>query len=313
MKILFVRFSSLGDCILTTGIIKFLKTNLPDAETAVLTSTDFAGVYAGLDFIDRVHQFDRKSGLKAYLKFIKDELAEYTHIIDLHSSVRSRLLKFFHKAEYFRYVKHSRERRKFVKTKKRTHELNIHVTEKYAKTLEKAFGLRYSSIEDLRPVIHIANNEKINKSVLLHPFASKKTKEWGKFPELAKQLADNGYYVTVAGIGQFPETDGINNLVNKTTLQGLFELMSSHEYVITTDSGPMHASVAMNTKTIAIFGCTTKEFGFAPIFKDCKIIENNDIKCRPCDVHGLDKCPLDHFDCMETITAENVFSVLKTF
>jgi len=310
MKVLFVRFSSLGDCILTTGVMKLFKENCPEANVGVLTSTDFAEVYDGLDFIDNVHQFDRKKGASELVSFAKKNLNDYTHIIDLHSSLRSKLLKMALKGKYTKYKKQSKERRKFVKTKRDDLGLTKHVTEKYAAALNKAFDIEYKNMEEIRPVLYTKNKTE-EHTVVLHPYASKRTKEWNGFPELAKMLLADGYKVIVAGFGNFPIIEGVIDMSNKTDLRGLFEVIAGAEYVVTTDSGPMHAAIAMGKKTIGIFGSTTREFGFFPVFNGCTVVENKDVECRPCDVHGLNECPYEHFLCMKSISPVTVFEALK--
>jgi len=307
---LVVRFSSLGDIILTTGVIRLLKENRPDDTVDVLTSEEFASVYDGLDFVDNVITFDRKKGLGSFLKLIKEHLKNYDNIIDLHSNLRTAILKFKTGAKFYGYRKDSKLRRKFVKSGTHFDRLNLHVTEKYAETLERAFGIKYQTIEELRPVLY--NDNKFEKnSVCIHPFASKNTKIYPKVKELAEKLIKDGYKVTFIGDGQAPDVSGATDNTGKVSLGELFKNISECEYMISTDSGPMHAAIAMNKPTVAIFGSTTKEFGFYPVFENCQVAEINDLSCRPCDVHGLEKCPENHFKCMEDIDTDMIIGLLK--
>jgi heptosyltransferase-2 len=69
----------------------------------------------------------------------------------------------------------------------------------------------------------------------------------------------------------------------------------------------MHLANAVGTKVIAIFGATVPEFGFYPIGKDDIVMQTLGLKCRPCSIHGGDKCPIKTFDCMHNIKAKDIY------
>ncbi|QAR34303.1 glycosyltransferase family 9 protein [Geovibrio thiophilus] len=306
-RVLFVRLSSLGDVILITGVIKRFSEQFPDYLCDVFTSAVFAPVFDGLDFVNRVITFDKKDGFKGFAKAVQEELNGYDYVIDLHANLRTFLLRFMADAKFLKYHKDSAARRMFVKSRKRTERLGIHVVEKYAETL-KPLGMKEYSVEELRPVLHSGRREE--GCIVLNPFASKLTKQWDKFPELAERLVDMGQRVTVIGQGDFPQIDGVNNLTGKTTLREMLDIIAASSVLITTDSGPMHAGVALNKKVIAVFGSTTSDFGFAPEFKGCSVVEVSGLGCRPCHVHGQDKCPQEHFRCMRDISVDDVLELL---
>ncbi len=309
MKLLFVRFSALGDIVLTTGVIRKFKELFPDAQADVLTYCRFREVFDGLDFINKVYCYDKSNGLKSYFGLIQNELDEYDHIIDLHSKPLSMLLRFTSPAQYHRYLKDSSARRKYVKSRKENPRLGMHVTLKYFEPLAKAFGVDMPEPEELRPVLFSGKTPE-KRHILIHPFASKATKTYPYIKELAELLKQRGYTPVFAGDGHVPEVDGAIDKTGKTSIRELFDTTASCEAVITTDSGPMHIAVALNRPTVAIFGSTTRHFGFFPEFSGVKVIENNDIKCRPCHIHGLDSCPEGHFKCMRDLPPEMIISAL---
>jgi heptosyltransferase-2 len=63
----------------------------------------------------------------------------------------------------------------------------------------------------------------------------------------------------------------------------------------------MHLANAVGTKVIAIFGATVPEFGFYPYGTHDTIFQTNGLKCRPCSVHGGNRCPIKTFVCMNKI------------
>ncbi|MDX2468979.1 MAG: glycosyltransferase family 9 protein, partial [SAR324 cluster bacterium] len=105
-KILIIRFSSLGDLILTTAFYRELKKVRPDAELHLVTSKEFAPLFAHCPHIKKLYQFDRRSGTDAL-----DELAtklkqeDWDEVFDLHQSLRSRLLLIKLFGSFYRWKK----------------------------------------------------------------------------------------------------------------------------------------------------------------------------------------------------------------
>jgi heptosyltransferase II len=63
---------------------------------------------------------------------------------------------------------------------------------------------------------------------------------------------------------------------------------------------------------LAVFGPTVKELGFYPYSKKAVVVENNNVACRPCGLHGHKKCPNQTNECMKSITPIEVFEALET-
>lgn len=310
MNSLFVRFSSLGDVILTTGIIRYFKQKFPEARADVLTYSQFYDVFDGLPYVDRVVCMSRGAGLVHYMGLVQKEINGYDHIFDLHSKPLSMALRFLSQADYHKYRKDSADRRKYVKTHRMTDRLNLHVTQKYFEPVASAFGLDMPDIEDLRPQI-FSDKKPVPGHILIHPFASRFTKTYPYMKELAKLMIADGFTPVFAGDGDAPSVEGAVYKTGKTSLRGLFDTAASCEAVVSTDSGPMHVGVALNRPTVAVFGSTTRQFGFFPLFNNVRIIEDNSVECRPCDVHGLAACPKEHFRCMKNIQPEMIMENLK--
>ncbi|MDR2885123.1 MAG: glycosyltransferase family 9 protein [Deferribacteraceae bacterium] len=287
-RILFIRFSSLGDAILTTGIIRHFE------GAHILTYAEFAPVWQGIVPTDNIHTIPRGMKLADYIKFLRT-MPEFDYIFDLHANTRSAIARKLISGKAYKYKKQSACRRLYVKFHACSSALKRHTVQKYAEAVFPALNLPIPPMEELRPYLGI-NAATDPLKIVIHPYASKFTKEWKHFPILAERLSKLGYNVVVVGNGA---------LSKKTTLTELFDIMSDASLVISTDSGPMHIAVALNRKVVAIFGSTTKEFGFYPEFSGCTVIERDDVKCRPCHVHGQKACPKGHFDCMN-ISVESV-------
>src|SRR6185312_13666531 len=89
MKILVIRFSSMGDIIYTTPVVRCLKKQLPDAEVHFLTKPAFRYIYDANPFVDKLLLL--KDTLNETIAEIKAE--KYDHIIDLHSNLRTAIIK----------------------------------------------------------------------------------------------------------------------------------------------------------------------------------------------------------------------------
>lgn len=310
MRLLFIRFSAIGDALLTTGVLKKVHETFKDAEIEVLTSAQCAPVFEELPFVSRIHTIQRGIKLGSYLKLLKS-MPEYDYIFDLHSNTRSFFAREILKGKAYKYKKDGFKRRMFVKLGLFKSSLNKHVAMRYAEAVFPPLKISIpNNLEELRPWLP-KKSETVEKRVIIHPFASKFTKTWPYFPELAEKLKKAGYEIFVVGKGDFPADKA--ERISTPTLKELFEVISGAEIVISTDSGPLHAAVALNVPTVAVFGSTTKEFGFYPAFKNCAVVENNSITCRPCHVHGLPACPKGHFKCMKEISVKEVIKVFEEF
>jgi lipopolysaccharide heptosyltransferase II len=100
------------------------------------------------------------------------------------------------------------------------------------------------------------------------------------------------------------------NWAAQTQLKELIAGIARCQVFLTNDSGPMHIAVATRVPTVAIFGPTTRELGFFPYGPGHIVVEKN-LVCRPCGLHGATQCPLGHFDCMNLISADEVFAAVK--
>ena len=84
-KILVIRFSSIGDIVLTTPVIRCLKKQIQDAEIHVLTKKKFANIYKTNIYINKVYEYD--DSLKKNIEELKSE--NYDYVVDLQKNKRS--------------------------------------------------------------------------------------------------------------------------------------------------------------------------------------------------------------------------------
>lgn len=306
-EILVVRFSSLGDIVLLTGVLKYVKENVSeDIAIDLLTYSHFAGVLQDYPYIRNIYTIKKGDSL-VDLNETVSTMPNYDIVFDLHDNIRSSFVRLISSCKSYVYNKHSLARRLYVKHRLCRSRLQEHTVIKYFKPFMKAFKLNMPDIEMLRPYLPFPNIEKKSfNNAVIHPFASKFTKEWPFFAELGSILSDDGLNVTYIGNGEINVPASADDKTGKVSLSALIEFIAHADIFITTDSGPMHIAAALNIPTIAIFGPTTKELGFYPPFKNTKVIEYVGLKCRPCHIHGSSYCYKKHFKCMLDIGVEEV-------
>lgn len=78
------------------------------------------------------------------------------------------------------------------------------------------------------------------------------------------------------------------------------------------DSAITHLASSVNAPIATIFCSTVPSFGFTPLSDNSFIIEPNiEILCRPCGMHGHQKCPKDLFICGNSFIIEQLLEPLK--
>ncbi len=152
--------------------------------------------------------------------------------------------------------------------------------------------------------------------VCLAPGSVWPTKQWGveKYSELAKTLIAKGLKVLLVGsAAEMPlaqqianENPLVINQVGKTQLLELAEIIAFADVLVSNDSGAMHMGSLVGTPTVSIFGPTVQSFGYQPWNPQAVVLENRQLGCRPCAIHGGKVCPIGTHECMKSIPVELV-------
>lgn len=159
------------------------------------------------------------------------------------------------------------------------------------------------------------------KKIALFPGSVWETKKWpvNYYAELCEKLIAEGYQVNLMG---GPEEASLCEeikaknpkaevLAGKMKLVDSIDFLKSCDLIIGNDSSPSHLGASVGTPVMAIFGPTTLDLGFRPWNDHSVVVENRNLTCRPCGLHGHHKCPLGHHKCMKEILPENVFHSAK--
>ena len=103
---------------------------------------------------------------------------------------------------------------------------------------------------------------------------------------------------------------GILDASGRLTLLGSAEMIARAAVLVCNDSAPLHLATAMGVRVVAIFGATVPGIGFGPIGDTDVVVETEGLACRPCSVHGGDRCPIGTFECMGRIGPERILDAV---
>ncbi|MCK4664241.1 MAG: glycosyltransferase family 9 protein [Bacteroidales bacterium] len=325
VKFLFIRFSSIGDIILTTPLVRCLKNQMTNTEIHYLTKKQFSEILTTNPYIDKVHILEKD--LSIIINKLQDEGFDY--IIDLHKNIRSCRVK--NKLKTLSFVFNKLNFKKWVLVNFKINKLpKTHIVDRYFETL-KAFDIK----NDGEGLDYFISN-KVDISILPESFhdgyvafaigAKHNTK---KLPndKIISIINKIKHPVLLLGGKEDEENSeiikqqtkaNVYNACGKYSLNQSASLISQSKIVITHDTGLMHVSAAFNKKTISIWGNTIPAFGMYPYFqknneKNNKsyIIQVNNLNCRPCSKIGFNKCPKKHFKCMKNINEEEIITIIN--
>lgn len=324
MKFLIIRFSSIGDIVLTTPVIRCLKQQVTDAEVHFLVKPQFKTVVAPNPYIDKIHEL--QPDWDAMIAALQAEKFDY--VIDLHHNLRTLRVKRALKVPSFAFNKLNIEKFIFVKLKWNVMP-QVHIIDRYLETV-KPFGVRNDGagmdyfipkdeevpVEDI-PTSHQAGFIAI---VIGASFYTKKLPV-EKLQELCQKI---NYPVILLGAKEeFAEGEVIRNAspgnvynaCGKFSLHESADLVRKSKLVIAHDTGLMHIAAALKKPVIAVWGSTTPSFGMVPYYGDRFLMRHpspydnaqvHKLWCRPCTKMGRHKCPQGHFKCMKKMDIDYI-------
>ncbi len=322
VKFLIIRFSSIGDIVLTTPVIRCLKLQVPDVQIHYLTKKSFESILKTNPYIDKLHLLDDS------LKKTTDQLLEenFDYIIDLHHNLRSSLVKSRLKVLSFSFNKLNIAKWLLVNFK-----INllpdIHIVDRYINTL-RLFDI---ANDNIGLDFYICPDNEVDLQSLPVQFqggyigfvigAKHNTK---KLPvnKIAGIINITGLPVILLG-GKEDLSEGsyiqsqtgelCYNACGKFNLAQSASLVKQANVIITHDTGLMHIASAFKKKIISVWGNTIPEFGMYPYMPDTdsQVFEIKGLKCRPCSKIGYKKCPKGHFNCMNKISFKEISDLAK--
>lgn len=314
-KFLIIRFSSIGDIVLTTPVIRCLRKKYPNAQIHFLTKVAFAPIVQANPNIDKVFAIEKST--KTVVDKLKKE--DYNHIIDLHKNLRSKKVILALGAKSTSFPKLNVE--KFLMVKFKMNRLpKINIVDRYFEAV-KSLGVNNDK-EGLD--FFIPEKEQVAAKNIPPQYnalvigAAHKTKSLTT-PQLIKIAKESILPVLLIGGKKEKEIgDEIvkkigENAINTCGEYNLYQsasVIQQASCVITPDTGMMHIASAFNKKIISIWGNTIPAFGMYPYMPQqpnaFKIFEVKELSCRPCSKIGFDECPKKHLKCILDIDADGI-------
>lgn len=329
-KILIFHTAFIGDVVLATPMVKKIKNEYPDSEIVFVTTPAGKAVLKNNPHLKEIIAFDKRGENKGISGAFKLALKLRTYKFDIafvpHRYLRTSLIVWL--ANISVRIGFSNSEGNFLLTNKFQHNKKLHEVDKLLSLVVKDLNFEDKSVElfpgerEVRKVDEIfrENNLESKKIIVVAAGSKWKTKMWPteNFNKVIDKLSSNdNYRIILIGAKDelklgIKETDKTVNLINKTSLLELAEVIKRSDIVLTNDSSPIHIASAFEKPYImAIFGATVKELGFYPWSRNSEVIENAGLYCRPCGLHGGDKCPEGHFRCMMEIKAECVYDKIN--
>jgi ADP-heptose:LPS heptosyltransferase len=298
VKVLVIRFSAIGDVLLTFPVVEALQHKYPSAEIHFLTKPSNKAVLELLS--SKVHPRFLQESLVQTAKQLRGE--RYDLVIDLHNNLRTFLLQaLLMKGSWKRYRKLNFQ--KWLLTSFKWNTLpKVHVVDRYAQAaLVNPTNVTLAVCDTINGMELLPS--KYVAWVLGATFSTKQF-PLSKLIETIERL--DMPIVLLGGEKENPLASSLQahfpsliSLVGKTSLAEAASILSKANVVVTNDTGLMHLAAFYEKPMVCIWGNTVPAFGMypyqsAPVFH----AQVSDLSCRPCSKIGHNTCPKGHFDCM---------------
>jgi ADP-heptose:LPS heptosyltransferase len=325
MKVLIIRFSSIGDIVLTSPVIRGLKLQL-NATVHYLTKKSFENIVIHNPFIDKAFLIQKE--VSEVIEDLKKE--QYDLVIDLHKNIRSWQVRHALSAKSVAFDKLNVEKWLLVQLK--INRLpHTHIVERYLATIAPfgvapdARGLDYfiPPQDEMNIFQHFGwKAEQYIAFVTGAAHATKRLPE-SKIIEICQKLAKLQLPTVLLGgkeevekgerIMQAVASPFCRNACGQLNLHQSASVVRQSAVVISHDTGLMHIAAAFGRKIVAIWGNTVPAFGMYPYRTEHTSFEINTLRCRPCSKIGFDKCPKGHFRCMNDLDMDKVVQQVQQY
>lgn len=329
-NILIIRTSAMGDVAMCIPVIYSFATRYPEIEIKVLTQPFFSRLFVNaptnISFILADWKGKHK-GIRGIYRIFKElQMCPIDCIADLHNVLRSWIIDayFLLKGIPVRMVDKERNRRKELVCSENEKVGQQNYAQRFADVFSrlqlpvtKDFTSLFSMEELNNTHLPILQPNDGNYFIGIAPFARYQTKTYPLplMEKVVRYLSDKGYHLFLFG------SKGKEQVILKTweqkykscialpgllTLREELLLMAHMDVMLTMDSANMHLASLVDTPVVSIWGSTTPACGFM----GWKQSEDNAIcqhlPCQPCSISGREKCPLQHFSCMWSISPKDI-------
>lgn len=327
-NILFIQTAFPGDAILTLPALKKLKEFFPNSSLDVLCIPATKEIFEASPSVDNTIVIDKKDKHKSLLgtyKFVKQlKQNNYTRIYSAHRSLRTSLIVLllevretfgFNNSTLFHVYKNLVSYNSTKHEVQRNFDLVGFEYDDQSWKIVPEINSSEHSIEKVNEFIK--QNELTDGFIAIAPGSVWNTKKYPSeyFEVICKHFADRKIRVVLIG----GENDKVTSehiaskfsgkvidSAGKFSIVESIELLKHSMLLLSNDSAPTHMGMCADVKVLTIYCSTIPEFGFYPYNDKSSSIGFNDLKCKPCGIHGHNLCPIKTFDCAMNLLPEQI-------
>lgn len=337
MHLLVLRFSSIGDVVLTIPVLLTFQQQYPEARVTMVAPKMYRPLFEPLGFgfiaADLKGRHKGLLGLTKLFRQIRRQLKPDL-VIDLHSVLRTHILKSLFKmvgTPFFSIDKGRSDKAQLTRKDDKALKQLPHTTQRYAQVFKDAgHQLTYDAAHPLIPkyqhpeAFGFGKSISTTKAIGLAPFAGfeGKTLPFKKIKQLVDDLLENSFTVVLFGgpadHSRLEELkNGKEQLINvagKFDFAGDIVLMQSLKAMISMDSSNMHLATMAGIPVVSIWGATHSYAGFGALGKneDLEVaVSTNDLDCRPCSVFGNKPCFRGDYACLNGLETSEILKTVE--
>lgn len=330
MKILLVQLSWLGDCVLTTPMIRAIKTKHPQSTVSVLTTPVAREIFEGHPEVSEVLCYDKRGkdrGVQGFFRMARVLSDQHFDLVySIHRSARTALLLWWAGIPvrvgfdsgsltwcFTRRVRRPKDQHEVVR--------NLALIGD-AGPLSGTQGSEQTMPPPLELAVTTSPGEQPGPYVVLFPCSAWFTKQWhgDGFAGVARYFAGEGYRVVILGSKKEQSYNQavmagitVDDRTGLTSLKETMALVRGASLVVCNDSFALHLASAFQRPTVVVFCATSPSFGFGPWENPyAQVVEVEGLPCKPCRRHGGATCPTGTNLCMTGISAQKVVEVAET-
>jgi heptosyltransferase II len=318
-KILVIQTAFPGDAILTLPFIQELKRKRSEHLIDVLCIPSTLEIFSASPYVNSAIPFDKKGKQKsivAFIRFIKRLRSnKYEIVYSPHRSLRSALISLNISAkETYGFEKSSLKFafKKTVKYDPTAHEVKRNlefIGDDYSVDKWKIIPEIIVSAESKNKVQQFFSENKIDKFVAIAPGSVWETKKYPieYFKQIVEHFTNLKYQIILIGgtedkkLCEALKKENVFLAAGEFSFIETIELLRSAGLLICNDSAPTHLGMCAEIPVLTIYCSTVPLFGFYPYNKKSDHISFDDLFCKPCGIHGFNRCPLGTFDCAKLL------------
>jgi heptosyltransferase-2 len=321
-KILVIQTAFPGDAILTLPLIQELKKKKPEYLIDVLCIPSTVEIFTASSYVNSAIPFDKKGKQKSFVAFIRfiKQLRSNTYeiVYSPHRSLRSALIAMNISAKETLGFENSNLKFAFKKTVKydpSAHEVKRNlefIGNDYGDDRWKIIPEITVSAESKKKVEEFLSENKINKFITIAPGSIWETKKYPAeyFRQIIHYFLNKKYrIILVGGIKdkiicedlREGNEDSVFSSAGDFSFIDTVELLKRTSLLICNDSAPTHLGMCADIPVLTIYCSTIPQFGFYPYNNKSDFISYDNLLCKPCGIHGFNKCPFDTFDCAKLL------------